>query len=144
MNLTNAESCRKYYLKNKEKARQRVYQWRKHNKEKHDCIVRRSIEKWNEKNPITFFFSRKLRNIRSRCNNPNKKAYRDYGARGIKCILSWQELRILWLRDKADLMNRPTIHRFNNDGDYIFTNCEYIEWKDHRKINHKRFDTKKD
>ena len=53
--------------------------------------------------------------------------YYRYGGRGIKCKITSDEVRRLWIRDKAHLMKRPSIDRINNDGHYSFNNCRFIE-----------------
>jgi len=65
--------------------------------------------------------------IKQRCNNPNDKRYKDWGGRGIKCLITAEELKELWFRDKAWLLQKPSIDRKNNNGDYIFENCKFIE-----------------
>lgn len=67
-----------------------------------------------------------LTSARYRCNK-NCKTYKYYGARGIKCLLTLEQVKELWLRDNADSMNIPTIDRIDNDGDYEFNNCRFIE-----------------
>jgi hypothetical protein len=64
---------------------------------------------------------------RQRCNNKKLPIYHRYGGRGIKCLISKEELKALWVRDKADLMKRPSIDRIDNDGNYEFNNCRFIE-----------------
>ena len=64
---------------------------------------------------------------KERCNNPNNKEYKNYGERGIKHDLLLWDMGVLWWRDKADLMKSPTIDREDNDGDYVFSNCRFIE-----------------
>jgi len=54
--------------------------------------------------------------IKLRCNNPQDKAYKWYGKRGIKCLITEEEIKKLWFRDKAYLMLRPTIDRKDNNG----------------------------
>lgn len=68
-----------------------------------------------------------LLNIKSRCYNSNNKFYKNYGGRGIKCLITDNELKELWFRDKAYLMKRPSIDRIDNDGDYTYKNCQFIE-----------------
>ena len=69
----------------------------------------------------------RLKAIRHRCNNPNNSSYQWYGGRGIKCLLTTKELKELWIRDKAFEMEFPTIDRIDNDGNYTFDNCQFIE-----------------
>jgi len=65
--------------------------------------------------------------IKQRCNNPNIDCYKNYGGRGIKCLITPEELKILWFRDKAYEMKKASIDRKENDGNYEFGNCRYIE-----------------
>lgn len=65
--------------------------------------------------------------IQTRCNNPNFIAYDLYGGRGIKCLITEEELKELWFRDKAYKMNKPSIDRKDNDGNYTYDNCRFIE-----------------
>ena len=84
--------------------------------------------------PWKFIF----RDIKTRCTNHNCKDFKTYGNRGIKCLITEEELKELWYRDKAYLMNKPSIDRIDNDGNYEYSNCRYIEMnensnKDKRK-----------
>ena len=69
-----------------------------------------------------------LRKIKYRCNNPKNQKWHRYGGRGIKCLITEEELKELWFRDRAYLMERPSIDRKDNDGHYEFNNCRYIEF----------------
>lgn len=60
--------------------------------------------------------------IVSRCKN-----HPLYRAQGIRCRITVAELKELWIRDKADDMDRPSIDRVDPDGDYVFHNCRYLE-----------------
>jgi len=71
-----------------------------------------------------------LSNIKQRCNNSKCPVYKYYGGRGIKCFITLEDLKILWDRDKASEMKSPSIDRIDNDGDYIFENCQFIERSD--------------
>ena len=66
-------------------------------------------------------------NARLRCNNPANKDYCYYGGRGIKFLMTIEDLKTIWLRDKAHLMKKPSIDRINNDGNYHLNNCRFIE-----------------
>jgi hypothetical protein len=68
-----------------------------------------------------------------RCLNPNNPAYKYYGGRGIKQLMSLKDFRSLWFRDKAYLLKRPSIHRKNNDKNYTIKNCEFLEHSKHVK-----------
>lgn len=65
--------------------------------------------------------------IKQRCENPKDQDYKWYGGRGIKCLITEEELKELYIRDKAHLLNRASIDRKDNDGNYTFDNCEFIE-----------------
>lgn len=71
-----------------------------------------------------------LRNVEYRCTNPRDKRFKNYGARGIKCFLTIDDLQRLYERDRPDLMLRPSIDRIENEGHYQFTNCRFLELLD--------------
>lgn len=62
-----------------------------------------------------------------RTSNPKFEQYKDYGGRGIKCLITKEELKFLWFRDKAFMLKKPSINRIDNDGHYTVDNCNYIE-----------------
>jgi hypothetical protein len=68
-----------------------------------------------------------FRNIKQRCNNINNPDYYYYGRRGIKCLITEEELKKLWFRDKAYLMKIPSVDRIDNNGNYEINNCQFIE-----------------
>ena len=68
-----------------------------------------------------------LGNIKQRCNNPNFTFYQYYGGKGILCLITEEELKKLWFRDKAWLMKKPSIDRKNSNKNYTFKNCRFIE-----------------
>lgn len=73
-------------------------------------------------------WKRTFNTIKQRCNNPTTKQYKNCGGRGIKCLITVEELKILWFRDKAFLLNKPSIDKEeNNNKNYTFENCRYIE-----------------
>lgn len=65
--------------------------------------------------------------INLRRTNPINKSYKYYGGKGIKLLITKEELKSLWFRDKAFLLKRPSIDRINSDGHYELKNCRYIE-----------------
>lgn len=72
-------------------------------------------------------WKRTLSIIKQRCNNSKNAKYHRYGQRGIKCLITEEELKLLWFRDKAYEMQRPSIDRIDNDGHYELNNCRFIE-----------------
>ena len=91
-----------------------------------------STKRWRKKNPWFAYYS----SARYRCNSPYG-AY--YGKR--KFLLTVEEIKKLWFRDKPWLLKQPSINRINNDGDYTFDNCNFIERFDNcHPIAVRRFD----
>lgn len=74
-----------------------------------------------------------LEHARTRCNNKNSNMYKHYGARGIKCLLTKDDIIFLWKRDRADLLKMPSIDRIDSDGNYVLDNCRFIEHSDNAK-----------
>ena len=78
-----------------------------------------------------------LYSARQRCNNSNVVNYKYYGGRGIKCLLTRDNIKYLWFRDNVYSMDRPCLHRKNNNGSYTLENCEFIEFYEHQKYHKK-------
>jgi hypothetical protein len=68
-----------------------------------------------------------LYNVFFRCTSPKDKKFKYYGGRGIRTLLTIEDVQFLWNRDGAAQMKRPSIDRKNNDGDYTRENCRFIE-----------------
>lgn len=58
----------------------------------------------------------------SRCNNPNRKAYPDYGGRGISVCNEWLDFSNFF-SDMGEAPEGMTIERRDNDGHYTKENC---------------------
>lgn len=69
-----------------------------------------------------------LSNIVWRCTKPAMNRYECYGGKGIQCLLSLEDLRFLWERDKAVAMAQPSIDRKEVAGHYELGNCRFIEF----------------
>lgn len=134
MTTQKSEYMKKYYQKNKEKFKKRAMEYEKNHKEERKEFKKiyyqnnkgYFLEKSKErisKNPLV----RTLRTIKTRCNNPKCDSYKYYGGKGIKCFLTLKDLRILWGRDNASLLKKPSIDRIDTNKDYIFENCRFIE-----------------
>ncbi len=85
---------------------------------------RARIKLRREKPWIFHFFG-----IKNRCGNKNQPYYK----KGIKNFLNKEDIKFLWFRDKAYLLDKPSIDRINPDGHYIFENCRFIEFRDNCK-----------
>jgi hypothetical protein len=72
-----------------------------------------------------------LSNVIQRCNNPINNVYHKYGAKGITCDLSVEQIKEIWIESGASYMRSPVIHRENNSIGYTAGNCSFIEKKDH-------------
>jgi len=102
------------------------YEYMKEYRKKNPDYVKRcklSIKKYQKERPWYFSYS----SAKSRCTNPNVKYYHRYGGRGIKFLMTREDVAYLWGRDKAELMDNPTIDRIDNDGNYELSNCCFIE-----------------
>jgi len=78
-------------------------------------------------------------NIFKRCKMKSHMYYKYYGGRGIKMLITAPELKRLWFRDKAYAMQRPSIDRKKNDGNYTYANCRYLELSENvRRANKRR------
>lgn len=81
---------------------------------------------------------RLMGNLNSRCENINDIKYKCYGGKGIKNLLSLDDIIYLWNRDDASKMIQPSIDRKNNKKDYILENCQFIEMEENRRKKMKK------
>src|SRR3990167_1782061 len=100
-----------------------IRKWRSLSKQEKFEIGRKNYVKNKTKHP----WLRVLYSCRSRCHNPKVAGYPWYGGKGIKCFLTKDQIRELWLRDNAFSMSNPSIDRIDSNGNYEFSNCRFIE-----------------
>jgi hypothetical protein len=73
---------------------------------------------------------------KQRCTNPNNDQYHNYGGRGICFNITMKDVKALWLRDNAKNMKKPSLDRIDNDLDYTFDNCQFMEIGDNLRKRH--------
>jgi hypothetical protein len=123
------EKSSKYYNKN-------IQYYNKIHKEyfiKNKRKIKMAAKKLHKTKKAKFPWIYTLKDINQRCNNNSRPYYKYYGGRGIQCLITAEELKELWFRDKAYEMKKPSIDRIDNDGNYEFNNCRYIEQGENTK-----------
>lgn len=80
--------------------------------------------------------------IFSRCNYAYNASFPDYGAKGIKCLITIPELKELWFRDKAAEMKKPSIDRIDPKKNYEFSNCRFLELSENIARGKRKYEKK--
>ena len=76
------------------------------------------------------------RNMKTRCYNPNNKAYKRYGNRGIFVYKIWKDDYVIfknWAL-KNGYKKGLTIDRIDNDGNYEPSNCRFIPKSENSRL----------
>jgi hypothetical protein len=103
--------------------------------EKYTCseFINRHSKRKNNKNRFYVIW----KNLRQRCINENNPSHKWYGGRRIGFLITIEEIIKLWYRDKAWLLNQPSIDRKDNNGHYTVDNCQFIELIKNVKKSHR-------
>lgn len=64
-----------------------------------------------------------------RCENPNNKAYKNYGGRGIAVCERWHKFENFY-KDMGECPGGLTLERINNDGNYELKNCKWATYEE--------------
>jgi hypothetical protein len=104
---------------------------------KHREKIRKTRAEKARKYIKTHPWAKTMSGIRTRLKGTQEKYKKFYVDKGIKNFLSLPDLKMMYFRDKAHKMNKASIHRINNDGDYCLTNCKYVEAREHTKLHKK-------
>lgn len=131
---------RENYLKNKEKILIRQHlRWKEKKaelNEKARCYARENVSALRRANKLYLQenpWMKHYKSARQRCTLKNHISWDNYGGRGIKFLLTPEQIKFLWFRDKAYNMDRPSIDRKDNEGHYELSNCQFIEFIDNCK-----------
>ena len=65
-----------------------------------------------------------------RCTDPKHKSYAHYRTMGILFKLTPKQVSYLWKRDKAHLLECPSLDRKKSKLHYTVRNCRFIEFKE--------------
>ena len=74
-------------------------------------------------------WGRAYMNIVSRCKYPSNTSYHNYGGKGILIEITIADLKTSFYRDKAYLMEWPSIDRIDNSKNYSADNIQWIEFR---------------
>jgi len=77
-------------------------------------------------------------NARRRCRDKNMKCAYLYVEKGIKCLITKEEMKELWFRDEAYRMINPSIDRKDSDNNYSLNNCRFVEMSINSSFAHIR------
>lgn len=79
--------------------------------------------RWRRLNP----WARHVEFARRRCSDPAHKSWKSHGGKGIKVYLTATSAKILWERDNAAAMKKPSLDRVDPTKDYTLENCRFLE-----------------
>ena len=76
-------------------------------------------------------WSKNMTTLRNRCKN---SPFYNGEIKLRRCLITMVELEKLWFRDKAWLLKVPSVDRINNNGDYTYENCRFIERDENSRL----------
>jgi len=134
------EYQKKYYQEHKDTMIAAAEKYKKDNRDKVNAKQRQRYHANKEENAA---YRKERRDDRpwahrhylavERCTNPKCASWKYYGAKGIKMEITIDEFEILWIRDNADSMKRPSISRSDHNKNYTVENCCFKEFSEHAR-----------
>lgn len=134
-----------YYRRNKKRLLAYKAQWRDKNREhcrKYSSqyhkdhwiqdILKGSIQREKVRREEPWKNHRRYAKARCYCKKNNN--YPVYGGRGIECLLTIEEVKNLWFRDKAFTLKRPSLDRKKSKKNYCYSNCRFIELSENSRL----------
>ena len=125
-----AQCRRKYYLSHLKEAHQQMKKYAAENRQE----IKIYLREYREKNPWLGSYA----SARARCLRKNHHGYKYYGGRGIQFKLTVAQIKKMWPRDRARALRWASIDRIDNDGDYEYSNCRFIEIGENSARRHKK------
>lgn len=104
-----------------------------HGKDRINMLYKINVEKKRKDCPWVLTYI----SARSRCAK-----YGCYYKYGIKFFMTVDDFKFLWFRDKAYLMNKPSVDRIDSKKDYTLDNCRYLEFYENISREHKATNSK--
>lgn len=122
--------------KDKEKRAAYAREWRKKNRDKVRLYKKvwnaDGAKKWHRAYYAKYPWKKFYKYVSWRC-----KYDPDYIKKGIRCLITPEEIKILWFKYSAIELKRPSINRIDNDWHYTIGNCEFIELSENIALGNK-------
>lgn len=122
---------KEWSIKNRKKVNESSTKWRNLNPEKRKLVCSKYLSTHKIERKLTLL----LTTAKQRCNNPKFKGYKYYGGRGVRCLLTSEDVKFLWDRDNGKNQKKASLDRINPDYHYTIENCRIIELSENSKNN---------
>lgn len=91
------------------------------------CYRTESIKKCNTKHGLSYSRQHKIwTNMKTRCNNPKIRGYKDYGGRSISYDPKWETFGGFWEDMEEGYSDSLTLERRDTNKNYCKENCTWV------------------